>query len=66
MSEPSITDTDGSISFIGAARVERAAPIAYRLMKKRDGTLVLQGCYYWTLGPAIGFEWRDIPTEIEE
>ena len=50
-----------------AVRTESNTPIAYRLMKKRDGTLVLQGAYQWFEGFSMsGIEWRDITTEIEE
>lgn len=38
-------------------------PSAYRLAKKHDGTLVLQGSYEWWSGlTGSGHEWRDIPT----
>lgn len=41
-------------------------PSQYRLVKKADGTLVLQGAYMWQEGSwKTGLEWRDIPT-IEE
>lgn len=39
-------------------------PVNFRLMKKKDGTLVLQG-----LMVSINYDWRqweDIPTEIED
>jgi len=51
---------------IAAARVEKGAPEAYRLVRYRsdDGAieLKLQGCYLWWQGPEVGYEWRDIPT----
>lgn len=48
---------------IATARIESGAPSAYRLAKKPDGTLVLQGAYMWHEGLArSGHEWRDIPT----
>ena len=54
------------IGTVTAARTERLAPDAYRLLQKKDGTLVLQGAYYWTQGARYGgYEWRDIPTVVE-
>ena len=43
-------------------------PEAYRLIKKKNGELVLQGMfefldYHYASG---GIIWKDIPTEIEE
>ena len=44
-------------------RTEKATPDAYRLAKKSDGELVLQGAYMWQEGwTNYGHEWRDIPT----
>lgn len=43
-------------------RVEKTTPDAYRLAKKPDGTVVLQGAYMWQEGRNYGHEWRDIPT----
>lgn len=53
------------IGTVTAARTEYRAPAAYRLLQKKDGTLVLQGAYYWTQGALGGHEWRDIPTVVE-
>ena len=56
----------GSVSCITAARIENTSPSEYRLAKKTDGILVLQGAYYWQEGNDSGYEWRDIPTvELE-
>ena len=45
------------------ARVESLTPSAYRLGKRQDGVLVLQGAYTWHEGLSKqGYEWRDIPT----
>lgn len=55
-----------SVNTIGAARTEYLQPVEYRLVKKRDGTLVLRGAYKWTEGWRSGHEWRDIPTEEEK
>lgn len=44
-------------------RTESTVPFNYRLTKKPDGTLVLQGAYAWREGfGKSGHEWRDIPT----
>jgi len=44
-------------------RTEKTSPDGYRLAKKPDGTLVLQGAYFWQEGwNTYGHEWRDIPT----
>ena len=53
------------ISNIGAAKVRSNQPVAYRLMQKADGTMVLQGAFYWTEGSNGGHDWEDIPTIIE-
>jgi len=50
---------------LAAARTEKTTPDAYRLVKKQDGTLVLQGEYMWQKGRDYGHEWRDIPTVME-
>jgi len=36
--------------------------LAYRLAKKPDGTLVLQGAFQWWSEERAGIEWGDIPT----
>lgn len=47
-------------------RIEELRPLAYRLAKKPDGTLVLQGAFRWSEGECGGLEWREIPTiELE-
>jgi hypothetical protein len=51
-----------TIGTIKAVRVENQTPIAYRLGKRQDGVLVLQGAYTWWEGLNSGHEWRDIPT----
>jgi hypothetical protein len=48
-----------------AARVESSVPQAYRLRLAPDGTLTLQGCFWWNEGFKFGHEWRDIPTVTE-
>lgn len=47
----------------GPFTMEKQTPDAYRLAKKVDGTLVLQGAYMWQEGcNNYGHDWRDIPT----
>ena len=38
------------------------APCAYRLARKPDGTLILQGRFRWTRGSVFGYEWADLET----
>jgi hypothetical protein len=47
---------------IAAAKVRSNQPVAYRLVQKVDGTLVLQGAFNWTEGSNGGYDWEDIPT----
>lgn len=59
-------ECDPSQLTIGAARVESGTPVAYRLMRKKAGTLVLQGAYtWWQQGWGSALKWRDIPTQEE-
>ena len=54
-----------NLAFSAPARVEAGLPGAYRLAR-RNGELVLQGCFCWTCGREYGHEWRDVPTiELE-
>jgi hypothetical protein len=50
-----------------STKVRDSAPTSYRLLKKRNGELVLQGGFLWhEVGTDnAGFEWRDIRTEVE-
>lgn len=57
-----ITDTSGSGFAITAYRTEKTSPEEYRLARKVDGTLVLQGAFFWQEHDRCGYEWRDIPT----
>jgi len=45
-----------------------SAPSTYRLMRKLNGELVLQGGFLWREEGTekVGFEWRDIRTEVEQ
>ncbi len=57
-----------TMAIAAPTRTEKTTPDAYRLAKKPDGTLVLQGAYMWQEGwNNYGHEWRDIPTvELQE
>ena len=48
-----------------ACRVEDGTPRGYRLVK-RGGELTLQGAFMWSEESSGGFEWRDIPTVVED
>lgn len=45
-----------------ASRMESREPSSYRLARKPNGDVVLQGAYRWTEGQMHGHTWRDIPT----
>ena len=45
---------------ISAARIEDSVAKTYRLAR-RNGELVLQGCFQWKQGNVYGHEWHDIP-----
>lgn len=47
-------------------RIEDTQPAKYQLMKKLDGTLVLQGFFRWTDGRETGGDWKDIETVEEQ
>jgi len=52
---------------LNTIRTEESIPHAYRLVKKPDGTLVLQGSFLWYERLNCGTSWKDIPTvEIGE
>lgn len=52
-----------TVTVAAPRRIENTTPSEYRLARKRDGTLVLQGAYMWQEGfNKYGHEWRDIPT----
>ena len=47
-------------------RARSNSPVAYRLMKKKTGELVLQGAFQWTEGlTKSGIDWEDLLTEVE-
>jgi len=66
MSEYKLTAGVISTAQTVACRTGSLTPSAYRLVK-RNGELLLQGCYKWSQGfDDFGFDWRDIPTiEVE-
>ena len=43
-------------------RTESMSPVGYRLARKPNGEVVLQGAYEWGQGSYGGYEWRDIET----
>lgn len=62
------TPADAASFCIGAARVGKLVPDAYRLVTKGDGSgntvYVLQGLFTWTQGwSSRGGEWRDLETQ---
>jgi len=63
-----MTSTSEGTTMFLPGRIEKLTPDAYRLAKKPDGTLILQGAYFWQEGKTYyGHDWRDIPTvDLEE
>ena len=51
-----------SMSLFSQVRTGKSTPDAYRLAKKSDGTLVLQGAFNWYEGPKRGSKWQDMET----
>lgn len=43
-------------------RIQSGEPSSYRLARKPNGELVLQGAYRWWEGTYSDIEWLDIPT----
>ena len=41
-------------------KIENTLATSYRLAR-RNGELVLQGCFFWREGADGGYDWRDIP-----
>ena len=60
------TFISSSLAPTGAARIESGTPTGYKLKKKKNGDYVLMGVFQWSEGFCGGFEWRELPTEIEE
>lgn len=46
----------------GAATFEESDPSSYRLARRENGEVILQGAYKWWNDTGTGFRWRDIPT----
>ena len=51
---------------IPPARIEYKTPVMYRLFRKKNGDIILQGAFKWEEGEMVGYEWRDIPEVQEE
>lgn len=45
-----------------ATRIVDGSPSQFRLAKKHDGSLVMQGGYKWSSETEVGIEWKEIPT----
>ena len=54
-----------TLGTISAAKVTATHAQAYRLARKQDGTVVLQGAFAWNQGSKYGVDWQDIPTWVE-
>jgi hypothetical protein len=52
-------------AFASSFRTGSDTPAAYRLVR-RGSELLLQGRFDWTDGKQAGFDWKDIPTVVEE
>jgi hypothetical protein len=52
----------GDFTLVGEVRTGSNMPTQYRLARKPDGELVLQGGFSWWCGNESGVEWRDLPT----
>lgn len=56
-------DSTGAATFEeGAATFEESDPSSYRLARRENGEVILQGAYKWWNDTGTGFRWRDIPT----
>jgi hypothetical protein len=65
--EGGLTLPEGQTMRIGAARIDKHVPGAFRLVTKEDGNgnviYALQGYFTWTQGCEYGGEWRDLETQ---
>lgn len=43
-------------------RMEKTTPDLYRLGKRSNGEIVLQGAFFWQEGNNSGLNWRDLET----
>ena len=58
--------TVGNVANV-AVKVQSHKPYEYRLARKPNGALVLQGFYTWSQGSVQGGAWKDLPTvNLEE
>ena len=60
--EPVAVATVGCPILSEPSCVKSTMPAQYRLAKKPDNTLVLQGLFTWQKGLLKGAEWEDLPT----
>ena len=60
------TEIDANFAKTSQSRIMETVPRKYRLIKKKSGETILQGAFYWWEDKDGGFEWLDIPTEIED
>lgn len=42
--------------------VKSSTPVKYRLARRKDGTIVLQGCFQISSPHGCEIEWEDLPT----
>jgi hypothetical protein len=46
-------------------RVISSQPTQFRMLKKSDGSIVMQSGYSWSSATESGIEWMDVPTVTE-
>ena len=63
--EQLVTTTTTIFGNVTDAKSVSTRPVEYQLVK-RGVEYVLQGKYAWVQGSCGGFEWRDMPTVVEE
>lgn len=48
-------------------RTQSLSPVEYRLARKKDGSIILQGAFEWRDGSRHGILWDEVPIhELEE
>lgn len=60
--DPVISVNSSVGSTMGPLRTQSPVPTNYRLARRPNGELILQGAYFWQQGQDYGHEWRNIPT----
>ncbi len=45
-----------------SCRTEKTTPDLYRLGRRSNGEIVLQGAFFWQEGNTSGHNWRDLET----